>query len=179
MVPGREASKKTEFEITGYDILCRGEFSFKGLGGLNVMDVRREWIPLLWSMVGETALAKGFCFNLQVNCQRQPFCVHSPQPQLHRIITTFSQRSNPEHECQAVCSHAEWLGGTHGIATFCEVDIKVIGHVWNTNQSHFKHAQSFWVHYWPTINWLQTKFKRTNTHHHGPYVWWASKLKGG
>ena len=27
-------------------------------------DVRREVIPLLWSTVGETAVAKGFCSNL-------------------------------------------------------------------------------------------------------------------
>ena len=27
-------------------------------------DVRRERIPLLWSTVGETALAKGFCSNM-------------------------------------------------------------------------------------------------------------------
>ena len=31
-----------------------------GMGGLNVTHVRRERIPLLWSIVGETALAKGF-----------------------------------------------------------------------------------------------------------------------
>ena len=33
--------------------------------GLNVTDVRRENIPLLWSTGGETALAKGFCFNME------------------------------------------------------------------------------------------------------------------
>ena len=32
--------------------------------GLNVMDVERERIPLLWSTVEETALAKRFCFNI-------------------------------------------------------------------------------------------------------------------
>ena len=38
--------------------------SFEGMGGLNVMDVRRERIPLLWSTVRERTLAKGFSFNM-------------------------------------------------------------------------------------------------------------------
>ena len=33
------------------------------MGGLNVTDVGREQIPLLWTTVGETALANGFCSN--------------------------------------------------------------------------------------------------------------------
>ena len=46
------ARKKLEFEITCDIALCncRGEF-FKGMGGFNVTDVRRERIPLLWSTV--------------------------------------------------------------------------------------------------------------------------------
>ena len=28
-------------------------------------DVRKEGIPLLWSTLGETALAKGFCCNMR------------------------------------------------------------------------------------------------------------------
>ena len=32
--------------------------------GLNVVVVRREWSPLLWSTVGETALGKCFCSNV-------------------------------------------------------------------------------------------------------------------
>jgi len=34
------------------------------MGVFNVTDVRRERIPLVWSTVGETALAKGFCSNM-------------------------------------------------------------------------------------------------------------------
>ena len=36
------------------------------MGGLNVTDVRWERIPLalLWSTVGETVLAKGFCSTM-------------------------------------------------------------------------------------------------------------------
>ena len=37
--------------------------SFEAMGGLNVTDVRRKRIPLLWSTVRETALAKDFGFN--------------------------------------------------------------------------------------------------------------------
>ena len=33
------------------------------MGGLNVIDVRKQRIPLFWSTVMETALAKDFCFN--------------------------------------------------------------------------------------------------------------------
>ena len=36
-------------------------------GGLNVTDVRREKIPLLWSTVGEVMLAKGFCSNMGIH----------------------------------------------------------------------------------------------------------------
>ena len=36
----------------------------EGIGGLNVADVRRERIPLLWSTVRERGLAKGFSFNM-------------------------------------------------------------------------------------------------------------------
>ena len=38
--------------------------SFEGMGGLNVTDVRRERIPLLWSRVRERTPAKGFSFNM-------------------------------------------------------------------------------------------------------------------
>ena len=34
------------------------------MGGLNLTDVRREAMPLLWSTVKETAVAKGFCVNM-------------------------------------------------------------------------------------------------------------------
>ena len=34
------------------------------MGGLSRTDVRRERIPLLWSTIRETALAKGFCSNM-------------------------------------------------------------------------------------------------------------------
>ena len=34
------------------------------MGGLNVTEVRRKRIPSLWSTVGITALAKGFCSNI-------------------------------------------------------------------------------------------------------------------
>ena len=42
------------------------EVSFEGMGRLNVTDVRRERIPLLWGTARETALAKGFCSNMGV-----------------------------------------------------------------------------------------------------------------
>ena len=48
--------------------------SFEGVGGLNVTDVRKERIPLLWSIVGETALARGFCSNVR----------HTKYPCVHR-----------------------------------------------------------------------------------------------
>ena len=32
---------------------------------MNVTAVRRERIPLFWSTVRKTALAKGFCFNMR------------------------------------------------------------------------------------------------------------------
>ena len=56
----------TEFEITSYGIVCRGEFlmHLQGMGGLNVKDVKKVRLPLLWSTVGEAALAKGFCSNM-------------------------------------------------------------------------------------------------------------------
>ena len=76
---------------------------------------------------------------------RKPFCAHLPQSQLHRIIATFSQRSYPEHERQAVFSHTEWLGGTYGIATLCEVDVKVVGHVWNIHYHIFKISESIYT----------------------------------
>ena len=38
--------------------------SFEGIGGLKVTDVSRKTTPLLWSTVGEKALAKGFSFNM-------------------------------------------------------------------------------------------------------------------
>ena len=69
---GGETSKKTEFEST-CGIVCIGELSFYfilflsnfgGLGKINVTDDRRERIPLLWSTVERTALAKGFCSNM-------------------------------------------------------------------------------------------------------------------
>ena len=39
---------------------------FEGMEGLDVTDVRQEQIPqaLLWSTVGETVLAKGFCSTM-------------------------------------------------------------------------------------------------------------------
>ena len=42
------------------------EHDFESMGGLNVTDIRRERIPLalLWSTVGETVLAKGFCSTM-------------------------------------------------------------------------------------------------------------------
>ena len=57
MEGGGRGKKKAESEIT-----CCGIFgvlfaevsfscNFEGMGGLNVMDVRREKIPLLWSTV--------------------------------------------------------------------------------------------------------------------------------
>ena len=45
--------------------------SFEGMGGLNVTDVLREIIPLLWSRVRERTLAKGFSFNMgDAKCPR-------------------------------------------------------------------------------------------------------------
>ena len=62
-------------------VLC----SFEGIGGLNVTDVRRESIPLLWNRVRERTLAKGFSFNMEYAkcpcvCRRTKLsgrCVHS------------------------------------------------------------------------------------------------------
>ena len=46
-------------------VLC----SFEGIGGLNVTDVRRESIPLLWNRVRERVLVKGFNVNMGgANC---------------------------------------------------------------------------------------------------------------
>ena len=42
------------------------EVSFEGMEGLNVTDVRRERIPLLWSAIGKTDLSKGFCSNMGI-----------------------------------------------------------------------------------------------------------------
>ena len=58
--------KKTEFGISCCNIVCRGEslFSFEVMGGLDVVAVRGERIPLLWSRVRERTLAKGFGFNM-------------------------------------------------------------------------------------------------------------------
>ena len=44
------------------EVLCAKVSSkrrFEGMGGLNVMEVRRERFPLLWRTVSERALAKG------------------------------------------------------------------------------------------------------------------------
>ena len=40
------------------------------MGGLTLTDVKRERILLLWSMVRETALAKGFCFYMGRSLQK-------------------------------------------------------------------------------------------------------------
>ena len=50
------------------------------MGGLNVMDVRREQIPLLWSTEGETALVrlKGFCSN-NFTWGMQSICVYAEE----------------------------------------------------------------------------------------------------
>ena len=77
--------------------------------------------------------------------EAKPFCAHLPQSQLHKIIATLSQRSHPEHERQVVCSYTEWLGGTYGISTLCEVDVKVVGHVWNVHCHSFKLSRSIYT----------------------------------
>ena len=44
------------------EVLCAKVSSkrrFEGMGGLNVMEVRRERVPLLWRTVSERAFAKG------------------------------------------------------------------------------------------------------------------------
>ena len=38
--------------------------SFEAVGGMNVADIRRVRIPLLWSTIRVRALAKGFSFNV-------------------------------------------------------------------------------------------------------------------
>ena len=38
--------------------------NFEGMGGVNMTDVTRERIPLLWSRVSERTLAKGFSYNM-------------------------------------------------------------------------------------------------------------------
>ena len=45
--------------------------SLEGMGGLNVTDVRRERIPLLWSRVRERTLAKGWQPSRQRRTERQ------------------------------------------------------------------------------------------------------------
>ena len=49
--------------------------SFEGVGGLNVQDVRREGLPLLWSMVRERALARGFHFKIGMRIKCLCVCV--------------------------------------------------------------------------------------------------------
>ena len=64
-VGGWGTSNETECDMTNCSvcIVCRvfnTVLKGMGIGGLNVTHVGRERIPLLWSIVGETALAKGF-----------------------------------------------------------------------------------------------------------------------
>ena len=46
------------------------ERRFEGMGGLNVANIRRERISLLWSTIRDRMMAKGFSFNVgDVKCQ--------------------------------------------------------------------------------------------------------------
>ena len=60
--------------------------SFEGVGGLNVLDVRREGLPLLWSMVRERALARGFHFKIgmRIKC----LCLTGSQVYFHLCVST-------------------------------------------------------------------------------------------
>ena len=55
-------TKKTEYKIICCDIVCRGESLTQPVQrqeGLNVMDVRSEKIPLLWSTASYTRKSVG------------------------------------------------------------------------------------------------------------------------
>ena len=64
-------------------------------------DVRRKTIPLLWSTVGETALAKGFCSNLgdmkyQCVCRRTKLPGKDVHSEVREICMTNSVLEIPK-----------------------------------------------------------------------------------
>ena len=57
------------------------------MGGLNVTDVKRWRIPMLWNTVRERALAKGFSFN--TGRHEVSVCLHRVQTYLKISKQTF------------------------------------------------------------------------------------------
>ena len=59
----REVRKERRHDFKSVNVVLFVEVSL-GMEELNVTDVRRERIPLLWSRVRERTLSKGFSFNV-------------------------------------------------------------------------------------------------------------------
>ena len=80
----REVRKERRHDFKSVNVVLFVEVSL-GMEELNVTDVRRERIPLLWSRVRERTLSKGFSFNVgnakcPCVCRRTTLsgrCVHS------------------------------------------------------------------------------------------------------
>ena len=80
----REVRKERRHDFKSVNVVLFVEVSL-GMEELNVTDVRRERIPLLWSRERERTLSKGFSFNVgnakcPCVCRRTKLsrrCVHS------------------------------------------------------------------------------------------------------
>ena len=59
----RERGGAADFEIIVV-VLCVEAILLKGMGELNVMNVRNDRIPLLWGTVRERTLARCFCCSM-------------------------------------------------------------------------------------------------------------------
>ena len=107
--------RKTELK----SLVCRVVLThFEGMAGLNVTDVRREIIPLLWNIVRERALAIFFFFFFFKHASIQNIRVSAEERSCQEWVTQWEGQRDKQDTSPRSCDillaicNLFWLGPT-------------------------------------------------------------------